>query len=71
MKTKQPFEKELSACHALDPIEQMRLVYCLLNGPIEDAITGDESAEHSIANAEAGLLALIESRGGNIDDIQP
>ena len=55
----------------MDPVHQLRLAYCILNGPIGDIITGDEAAEHGIYNAENGLLALIESRGGETEDIEP
>jgi len=66
----QPFHHTLQLVRRLDPVEQLRLAYCVLNGPIGDIITGEESAEHGIYNAETGLLALIEDRGGITEDIE-
>jgi len=71
MARQQPFAETLAMIRTMDHVQQLRLAYCILNGPVEDIITGEEAAEFGILNAENGLIDLIFNRDGEIDDIQP
>lgn len=55
-------ESILAHFRALPPNEALLLAAAVLDGPIGDILTGDEMAEHGIANAINGLENLADDR---------